>query len=308
MRQHINRQYDSGFLAQDSVYLDLRMSNFCNLACQTCAEDYSSKWADLKSSKQPRISNSLRNSLDIGKISKNGMIHFAGGEPLLIRDHIEILKDLVAKKISSSIRLQFTTNLSKIPSNLLPLLKEFKSTRFCVSVDAGDSANEYIRFPVKNDDIIENFDFLSKELPDCELLIQPTISILNIFNLKSFNTFIDTLYRKTGRKIYLYPHQLHTPEIFNFLFSPESIKNEIYNEMDCCINLWKTDDRFKHFVHLLIKTKESLFSVSPKFTNKQIYNYILEMDLTRNSLLRTGNPELFEALKKKLSSDILTSS
>ena len=90
------------------VYWDIRFSNQCNLKCRSCGPMFSSLWYDdhvkMHGTKpnHARIEWAGRNKNDIWEqmiphIDHIEQIYFAGGEPLIMQEHYNILKELVKR-------------------------------------------------------------------------------------------------------------------------------------------------------------------------------------------------------------------
>lgn len=152
--------HDKFYQSVESVklkYLDLRWNNTCNFACMYCGERYSSLWSE----------ENERHRLGIPVISKpdrtdknhllDGLSHafdgidwmyFAGGEPLAIKENVEILDRLY--EINLSCTLQINTNLSLLNANpVFDRLQKFANVRWMVSGEAMGEIFEYVRWPGK---------------------------------------------------------------------------------------------------------------------------------------------------------------
>ena len=102
-------------------YWDFRFSNLCNFKCRSCGPRYSSAWVPdankLKMTDQEKVwsiasvddqtnFDFLKDQIDVVK-----RIYFAGGEPLLMPEHWQILDMLVEKK-RFDVKLSYNTNAS----------------------------------------------------------------------------------------------------------------------------------------------------------------------------------------------------
>lgn len=124
------------------VFLDLRVSNKCNLACVMCNQNCSSLWAkELKIPIKENKVNVPNNVLDLKKI------YLSGGEPLIIEEFLDFIDKLAIE--NNDIELVINTNLSRLPDSTLASLKKIKKTCLVVSIDAYGSVNEYHRYPLK---------------------------------------------------------------------------------------------------------------------------------------------------------------
>lgn len=149
------KQYSADSLPQQGVeYLDLRYSNQCNFSCRTCEPSFSSsieheieKNPVLKKYYQPlKKENSYTKIEDdlIRILPDAKRINFTGGEPVLIKDNLKILEELISHK-KFDCEILITTNASVINPQWLALIKNFTAVHWTISIDGVESFAEYIR-------------------------------------------------------------------------------------------------------------------------------------------------------------------
>lgn len=136
--------------------LDLRWKNTCNFACVYCGPDLSSAWANELNLPQNIDDTALQQSLEYiyGNLDVTEHIYLAGGEPLLIKENLVLLKHI--HKIKPDIEIRINTNLSIINNEIYNLLKTFKNVHWTVSVDGVGSEFEYVRYGGVWDQFITN--------------------------------------------------------------------------------------------------------------------------------------------------------
>ena len=110
----------------DLKYWDFRFSNLCNFKCRSCGPRYSSAWVpDAKKlglTDQEKVWSieSVENKTNVDfledQIDNVKRIYFAGGEPLLMPEHWQILDKLVEKK-RFDVKLSYNTNCSVLEYN-----------------------------------------------------------------------------------------------------------------------------------------------------------------------------------------------
>ena len=127
--------------------IDIRWSNVCNHACVYCGPEYSSKWAtELKIQVQEptpeRVEELKQLVLDNAHQLKH--VYLAGGEPLLMKENLELLEILQEKNPDVNIRVN--TNLSKTGTKVFDKIMEFKNVHWTVSIDTIKEQFEYIRY------------------------------------------------------------------------------------------------------------------------------------------------------------------
>jgi radical SAM protein with 4Fe4S-binding SPASM domain len=176
------------------LYWDFRFSNECNLACVTCAPLFSTSWSKDWKVLHPNDETELglisleKSSLFWEEIERNlssmQQIHFAGGEPLIMPEHWNILQ-LLDEKGRHNVRLRYSTNgttLGKEKYNVLDYWKKFKDVHLSLSIDGVGDAFEYIRYRGNWNKTFENIKRI-RASRSADYWIHPTVSILNIFRL-----------------------------------------------------------------------------------------------------------------------------
>jgi MoaA/NifB/PqqE/SkfB family radical SAM enzyme len=152
-------------------YLDVRNNNLCNLECTICNSYYSSKWAD-------RLGETKFVSTDFDvDLTNVEHIYFAGGEPLINPKHWQVLDSIIDP---SSVTLHYNSNLLSI-KNIDIYWPRFKHVSVNASMDAIGPLGEQLRYGTKWDKWTNN---LHTAAMYAKVTVNPTISVLNIFNLK----------------------------------------------------------------------------------------------------------------------------
>ena len=139
--------------------IDIRWSNSCNFGCVYCGPDYSSKWAkELKikvaEPSQERVEELKQFVFDNAHKLKH--VYLAGGEPLLMKENLELLEILQERNPDVNIRVN--SNLSKTGTPVFDKICEFRNVHWTVSVETLDKEFEYIRYGGRWTDFLENLD------------------------------------------------------------------------------------------------------------------------------------------------------
>ena len=229
---------NDGTLTEINVkYLDLPLGNLCNLRCRMCnpfnsiqmKKDFD--YLDMNYSdtvnqygkwiKNPDLQKKLTPLLETAE-----EIFFTGGEPLLIREHENILRKAIELKTAKNIKIKYNSNLTKLNGRLLNLWKEFREVEFNCSIDGFGKVNDYIRFPSKwsvMDQALKTLDDLSEKYPHIKIYIHSTFQVLNLFNIPDL---LKWLRKAKWRNIYRVPHfiWLHEPKFLRASVLPDSLK------------------------------------------------------------------------------------
>ncbi len=152
------------------------ISNICNAACVTCDRSLSSYWGSLE--KSFFLKEISKQELDIMIDYHTAIvINFRGGESLLAKSCFYVIEKLLEVG-NTRCNLQFTTNGSiKLNKNQTALLKQFQNVNFGVSIDGTHNVFEYMRYPLKWNDINENINHL-QEIG--HVSATPTLSNINL--------------------------------------------------------------------------------------------------------------------------------
>jgi len=137
--------------------LDLRWRNTCNQACVYCGPDLSSRWASELNDTSRVIDETVLEQNKkwlLDNLDTVSHVYLAGGEPLLIKENIELLDRLWNRRKDVTIRVN--TNLSRVDTEVFKRLAMFDHVKWTVSVDAIESHYEYIRYPGNWNTFIKN--------------------------------------------------------------------------------------------------------------------------------------------------------
>ena len=178
------------------VYWDVRFSNLCNFRCRTCGPLFSSNWyqdyVELHQN-SPNHSKVITANLDIKECIRHipyvEQIYFAGGEPLMMAAHWEIIAELL-KQGRTDVKLIYNTNFSQMKykkMNVLDMWKEFDSVSIGASLDGSGIRGEYIRKETVWGDILDNRYQMLRVCPNVDFYISCTLSILNSYHMPDFH-------------------------------------------------------------------------------------------------------------------------
>lgn len=134
--------------------IDVRWTNLCNFACVYCGPMFSSRWAEeLKFYPQMPSLQQLEDFTNYlyQHADKLEHVYLAGGEPLLMKQNLELLK-----RLNPKVNLRINTNLSKTETDVFEKICEFKNVHWTVSVETMQEEFEYVRYGGNWSDFLEN--------------------------------------------------------------------------------------------------------------------------------------------------------
>jgi hypothetical protein len=165
-----------------------------------CSPIDSSLWAKEKSygvrelisiGRKFQQDNDILSKLDVSKVKK---IHFNGGEPFLNLQQLDFLKQLDEQDVLKNVFISYNTNGSIFPdSRIIKYWKKSRLVKLFFSIDATESAFEYIRWPGKWTQVSNNIQKMKDTLPNNVMFgLNVTVGSYNILELKELWNWFDT--------------------------------------------------------------------------------------------------------------------
>jgi sulfatase maturation enzyme AslB (radical SAM superfamily) len=302
----INNTRQDGSVPHDLITLDLRLGNTCNLQCVMCRPIDSSKWVkhatvlseelttDAKYDWQGKIDEfSVKNFewykdqefLDSFYESASGIQHiiFGGGEPLYIKEHKEIIKQLVNRGYSKNIELRYHTNGTIWDQEVADLWTQFKRVEVMISIDGHGKVNDYIRYPSDWATIEKNLQLYDNSPDPIDPKILCTVQALNIAYLPEFADWIQAQnYKKISRRSQegiFHAGVLHYPLYLSPKVLPKKTKEYITEKLGAYANEHLNNLHIQKFKHLA----ELMNSEDLEFMLDQTIEYTNKLDSLRNT-------------------------
>jgi len=196
---------------EHSDLVEIISSNLCNQMCSYCSPKFSSEWQRSIQDQGTftKISSTAKLNQHLGKISSDDSqeywlleiekyishrsdhlisIKLLGGEPLMQMGSIKRLLEFNSDKIDL---LEIHTNLNPPSSRFLHwILETFpkKKLKFNISLDATTEYNHIPRAGFDQDRFLTNLALLIQH--DIRFIFTPVISVLSIFDISNFQSFI----------------------------------------------------------------------------------------------------------------------
>ena len=211
-------------------YLDLRLGHTCNLKCIMCSPHDSSQWvADHKKVfpifQSPLIkkqmtwdrkdfNNFWHENTDFwsevyDQIPNITQLYFAGGEPLMIREHKMFLEEIINRGFSKNISLRYNSNGILVDDEIINIWSKFKKVKFGLSIDGMGDRLHYIRYPTDWEVVKTNLWKLDSAPDNISVSIAFAIQLLNIKHVPDFIKWkISSGFKKVNRDITPTGHML----------------------------------------------------------------------------------------------------
>lgn len=303
---HIKRIDDDKF---QMSYWDIRFSNLCNLSCRSCGHIFSSSWyqdqAKLAGGKwkdQNKVLNYAgRTETDmweqlIPHLDYVEQIYFAGGEPLMMAEHYNILDEL-ERRGRFDVRLIYNTNFTHIKlkdRTVFDYWKKFKSVAVGASLDAQGPRAEYIRKGTHWDTVERNREQMLEICPDVDFYISPTLSIMNAWHLPDFHR--DWVQRGFIRHQDLNVNILQDPMHYRIDIAPMKYKQRLRMKLEEHIDWLRPHDPLQRATVGFESAVKFMMATDNTHLIDTFWRKSHELDSIRGEQLLSVIPEL-EALK-----------
>ena len=206
MIKEINKTNPNGTHEEFKIrYWDVRFSNLCNFRCRSCGPIFSSNWYNDHVKLYNRVPDVLGRDMDRIEYAAGGedsmieqmeehiphleQVYFAGGEPLIMKEHYYLLEKLIDAG-KTDIRLQYNTNFSELrykDKHVFEYWKHFKNVSVGASLDAMGPQAELIRKGTDWTQTVENRERMMKEVPHVDFYVSSTVSSMNVLHVLDFH-------------------------------------------------------------------------------------------------------------------------
>jgi hypothetical protein len=327
----IERTESDGTIPPIIRYLDLRLGHTCNLKCVMCSPHDSSKWTQdhnklVSKTKSPIVLQQISwNSKDFNntwyerpelweeifdQIPNIKQLYFAGGEPLMIKEHRRFLEEIVRRGYNDQITVRYNSNGVLIDDEMIELWSKFKEIRFAFSIDAVTDRNHYIRYPVNWKEIESALDKLDNTPDNIKVGIACAVQIFNVKHIIDFAKWkIGKNYKKINRFKFaghevgggiINMHMLYIPTFLSARILPKEEKEKLAKDLV----------EFKQWLWDNYTQDDSFWKINPNGWNRwasilkfvqaedhshllpDFQEYVANLDNIRNTNAKTIFPEL----------------
>jgi hypothetical protein len=138
--------------------------------------DFDNKWHE-----RPEFWNEV-----FDQIPNIKQLYFAGGEPLVIKEHTLFLEEIVRRGYADKILLRYNSNGTIITDKMIELWSKFRKVKVAISLDGIGERVEYIRYPLDFKALEENLWKLEQAPAHIETNLELAVQILNIKHIPEF--------------------------------------------------------------------------------------------------------------------------
>lgn len=234
----------------DLKTIDVRWSNLCNFACVYCGPEFSSKWtSELNVIRNTPTEEQLENFKQyiFDHVSELKHVYLAGGEPLLMKQNLELLELLL--KVNPNVNLRINTNLSNVDTKVFETACKFQNVHWTISVETLNDEYEYIRYGGNW------FDFMNNLTTISQLDHKITFNMLHfLLNYLSVFECVDWF-----RSLGFHPNSfvigaLLNPNYLNIRHLPKTTLKQVEQELQQRINQnpgYLLEDSYRNMLHYI---------------------------------------------------------
>jgi radical SAM protein with 4Fe4S-binding SPASM domain len=202
----VDETHEDGFNPEFKIrYWDVRFSNLCNMKCRSCGPIFSSQWyndhvklynrvPDVLGRDMARIEYTTGNEDDmisqmLPHVPYLEQVYFAGGEPLIMKEHYFMLEQLVEQN-KHNVRIQYNTNFSELrykDKHVFDYWKNFTNVSVGASLDGMGLQGELIRKGTVWAQTEDNRRRMIAEVPHVDFYISATVSSMNVLHVLKFH-------------------------------------------------------------------------------------------------------------------------
>lgn len=207
IQELIRETEEDGTVPYKLQYLDLRLGHTCNLKCIMCSPHDSSMWVPEHKKVFPIFQSPLvKKQMDwtpsefnnywhenpefweqiFDQIPNIKQLYFAGGEPLLIKEHKMFLEEIIKRGYADKISLRYNTNGILVNEEIISIWEKFRKVKVGISLDGIGDRVHYIRYPTDWKTVEENLWRLENTPSNIQTNIAFAVQILNIKHVPEF--------------------------------------------------------------------------------------------------------------------------
>lgn len=328
----IRQTEEDGTVPEKLKYLDLRLGHTCNIKCVMCSPHDSSRWLQDHSKLMSKLQNiGVKKQMQFdakqfdnkwhekssfwadmnAQIPNLKQVYFAGGEPLMIKEHKQFIEEILRQGYQDQILLRYNSNGLLVDEDLIDMWKRFKKVKFAISMDACYERDEYIRYPTDWGTVERNLHMLDNTPDNITTSLATAIQMLNVKHLPDFMKWkVESGFKKLNfAKVpggiqmgggLVNMHLLYIPTFLSIQCLPQEDKREVrerYAEFKDWLwsNYRQDDDFWKHNPYGWKRWEAVMNHMDAEDKSNELAGfreYITELDEIRGISARKVFPEL----------------
>lgn len=331
----IHQTEEDGTVPERLQYLDLRLGHTCNIKCVMCSPHDSSKWVADWQKLMPILQDpNVKQQISWDKKKFNNkwhekdsfwkelyaqipnlkQVYFAGGEPLMIKEHKMFIEEIIRQGCQDNVLLRYNSNGILVDDELIKLWSKFRKVKFAVSVDASFKRDDYIRFPTKFAEVERTLHMLDNTPNNIHVSIATAVQIFNIKHIPDFLKWkVNSNFKKMNVGLIngvtmggglVNAHLVHIPTFLNITILPEADKKDVRQRFaelkEWLWNNYTQDDEFWIHNPKGWRQWEGLLNHMDSADNSHLLpgfkEYINKLDAIRRLNAATVFPELAHLL------------
>lgn len=223
MRQNLNNELQGA--GGKIQFLELSVSNQCNITCRMCSPQFSSKWAEIKNvSVDKQDLKQIIGSVDLSELKR---IKYLGGEPFITTEFSQLIDILEQQGVIENITIQVNTNATFFPSKYINKLKKLKMLHLVLSIDGIGEVDEYVRQGTdwkEKEQVIDQWIQVSKQNDNVRIMAHSVIQAYNIHDTHNIKEYVEQ------RDIFWIPAVLSYPPYLSLNALPSAYIEQVKNE------------------------------------------------------------------------------
>jgi MoaA/NifB/PqqE/SkfB family radical SAM enzyme len=289
-----NQKFEQQYFDQPAITnVSLSPSNLCNFSCRICDYRSSSKiaaeeFSHCNDNEQKTVFrhylNLEKNNVNqqlidnaVSSLSNAEFLHVLGGEPFIWPLLPDFLDRIIEHGYAPQMQLEFNTNASTFPLNLLEHFKKFKSVEILLSIDDVGS-----RFELQRGgnwaSVEQNLLLFSRvDTPNINVKVAPTVNIQNILYLDELVSLCNTFNFDI-----VWCYLQHPPHLSIDSLTAEAKK--------------LVHKKFQHHQNSELKAIAQRVISSTAVSGKEFLDYTNKLDQRRKQKFEFAHKEIFEAM------------
>ena len=207
-------------------------------------------------------------------------LEFTGGEPFMISEHFDLLRELVASGDSRHIEIHYNTNGTIWPADAEQLWQHFQHVEIAFSIDDVGQRFEYQRSNADWNEVeqnIQRFRNMRERNSNITMQVCSTISVFNILHVADLDAWIHQ-----QQFDFVYWNMLHDPAELGIASLPHWAKHYVANNVKCMKLSDATRQEMSRVVEFMMQGKDG--------DGRQTRQRITELDRRRGQNLAELDP------------------